>query len=162
MSEKIDRVLAYLDRYHIQYTRTDHPPVATIEESKLHWRNLKGMHCKNLFMRDNKGKKHYLIVAEANKAVDIKSLNAKLSDRLSFASPQRLEKHLDLTPGSVSPFGLINNEDHKVILIIDQSLKDAQYVNFHPNLNTATLTLTKDAFDRYLSSLKHNILYMEL
>ena len=162
MSKQIDQVLTYLEDHQIVYTRRDHPPVATIEESKLHWQDLDGMHCKNLFMRDHKGKKHFLVVADAHKRVDIKSLNNLLSDRLSFASPKRMQKYLGLTPGSVSPFGLINDEQHEVILILDQGIKTAEILSFHPNLNTATLSLTQANFQAYLSSLKNIIRYVDL
>jgi len=162
MSAQIDKVLNYLDQHGIKYSKRDHPPVATIEESKAHWQDLDGMHCKNLFMRDHKGKTHYLIVADAHKPVDIKSLNALLSDRLSFASSRRMEKYLDLTPGSVSPFGLINDQNGEVILILDATIKDADAVNFHPNLNTSTLTLDQVEFKKYLDTLSNHIRYVEL
>lgn len=145
-------VIDYLNKLHITYKVHEHPPVYTVEEANQHWDTITGMHCKNLFLRDKKGKKHFLVVVESSKRVDIKGLNDQLAERLSFASPERLIKHLGLEPGSVSPFGLINNSDNKVDLILDQDINSAEEVNFHPNVNTATLTLTKDAFMTYVKA----------
>lgn len=149
--EQDKKVYAYLEEINVPYIKHDHPPVFTVEEANQHWENITGMHCKNLFLRDKKGKKHYLVVLESSKQVDIKKMNEQLNERLSFASPERLLKHLGLTPGSVSPFGLINNVDNEVALILDQDIKSADQVNFHPNVNTATLTLANADFMYYLN-----------
>lgn len=162
MSDQINTVINYLNEHNISYTRRDHPPVATIEESKAHWQDLDGMHCKNLFLRDHKGRRHYLVVADAHKKVDLKKLNDLLNDRLSFASPKRMMKYLGLSPGSVSPFGLINDKESEVFLILDKKIETADSVNFHPNLNTATLTLSQNAFRKYLESLKNSYQYLML
>jgi Ala-tRNA(Pro) deacylase len=145
-----EKVYAYLEDIKVSYKKHEHPPVYTVEEANEHWENITGMHCKNLFLRDKKGRRHYLVVLESSKQVDIKKMNAQLNERLSFASPERLMKHLGLRPGSVSPFGLINNVDNQVSLILDQDIKEAQEVNFHPNVNTATLTIASKDFMHYV------------
>ncbi len=149
--EEDKKVYAYLEKINVTYIKHVHPPVFTVEEANEHWENITGMHCKNLFLRDKKGRRHYLIVLESSKQVDIKKMNKQLNERLSFASQERLLKHLGLTPGSVSPFGLINNLDNEVRLILDQDIKNADEVNFHPNVNTATLTLSNVNFMHYLN-----------
>jgi len=144
------KVYAYLGQIDVAYTKHSHPPVFTVEEANQHWESITGMHCKNLFLRDKKGRQHYLVVLESSKQVDVKKLNEQLNERLSFASPERLLKHLGLTSGSVSPFGLINNTDNEVTLILDRDIEESQEVNFHPNINTETLTLKTADFMRYV------------
>ena len=98
-------VLEALDKLGISYARHEHPPVSTVEEAEKYWGGLHGAHCKNLFLRNNRGTCHYLVIVEASRRVDLKALTSKLNeDRLSFASPGRLMKYLGLEPGSVSPF----------------------------------------------------------
>ncbi|MBT8189413.1 MAG: prolyl-tRNA synthetase associated domain-containing protein [Bacteroidia bacterium] len=153
-SEKVYNFLAKLEIGYIEFT---HPPVYTVEEATEHWGELKGIHCKNLFLRNRRGRQHYLVVLESSKQVDIKKLNEELGERLSFASPERLMKHLSIEPGSVSPFGLINDLEHHVIVVLDSDVADAEMVNFHPNVNTITLGLTKDDFRKYLQATQNHV-----
>lgn len=162
MNQKEEAVYAYLKDLDIDYVKHEHPPVYTVEEANQHWDAITGMHCKNLFLRDKKGRKHFLVVVESSKKVDIKALNEKLGERLSFASPERLLKHLSLEPGSVSPFGLIQNEDNAVRLLLDADIQSADEVNFHPNINTVTLTLKKDDFLKYLAVVGNEWSYLAL
>ncbi len=148
-----DKVYEYLNGLQIAYIKHEHPPVYTVEEANQHWHSITGMHCKNLFLRDKKGRQHFLLVIESSKQINIKKLNEQLGERFSFASPERLEKHLGLTPGSVSPFGLINNEDNLVKLILDSDIEHSEEVNFHPNINTITLTLKTSDFLKFI----HNV-----
>ena len=141
-----------LDTMGIFYARHEHPPVATVVEAEKYWTDLRGAHCKNLFLRNNKGNRHYLVVAEASRRVDLKALTRALGeDRLSFASPERLKRCLGLEPGSVSPFGLVHDADKEVRVVVDAGLKAAEKVNFHPNVNTATLEISFGDFERFLA-----------
>jgi Ala-tRNA(Pro) deacylase len=141
-------VLAQLE---IPYERHAHPPVATVEEAEAHWVDLDAVHCKNLFLRNKKGDRHYLVVIEHRKQADLRRLAGQLGDdRLSFGSPERLARHLGLEPGAVSPFGLINDREHRVRLVLDVDLKAARRVAFHPNVNTATVVLDAADFFRFL------------
>lgn len=150
-----------LEKLEIFYTKHDHPPVYTVEEAEQHWENITGAHCKNLFLRNKKGKNHYLVVVESSKRVDIKALTKRLGeDRLSFASPERMMCYLGLEPGAVSPFGLINDRENAVVVIIDSDLKEASHVNFHPNVNTATLGITFADFGKFLSYCGNSIRYL--
>jgi Ala-tRNA(Pro) deacylase len=109
-SEKEQKVYRTLDKLDIPYVRHEHPPVYTVEEAEQHWENITGAHCKNLFLRNKKGNRHYLLVLDSSKRADLKTLEKQLGeDRLSFASPERLMRYLGLEVGAVSPFGLIND-----------------------------------------------------
>ena len=149
-AEAVDQRLQQLG---IPYERHDHPPVFTVDEAVQHWAGIEATHCKNLFVRNKKGSRHYLIVAEHTKPVRLDAVVAQLGDdRLSFASPDRLQRYLGLTPGSVSPFGLINDAKHEVIVVIDADLRQAARVGFHPNVNTSTTVISLADFERFLAS----------
>ncbi len=157
------KVLDVLDGLGIAYVRHEHPPVFTVEDADKYWTALRGTHCKNLFLRNKKGNRHYLVVAPTHRAVDLRSLNAVLhEDRLSFGSPERLMKSLGLEPGSVSPFGLINDASKEVRVIIDEELKSSAFLGFHPNTNTATLDISFADFEKFLASRGNDVRYMKL
>ena len=153
MTEKERAVAARLDALGIAYTRHDHPPVATVEEAVRHWADIPATHCKNLFLRNQKGDRHYLVIVEHAKRVDLRRLAEQIGDgKLSFASPERLKTYLGLTPGSVSPFGLINDSSRAVRVVIEGDLKAATRLSFHPNINTVTLTIAGADFTRFLEA----------
>ena len=153
MTEEERAVAARLDALGIAYTRHDHPPVATVEEAIRHWADIPATHCKNLFLRNQKGDRHYLVIVEHAKRVDLRRLAEQIGDgKLSFASPERLKTYLGLTPGSVSPFGLINDSSRAVRVVIDRDLKAATRLSFHPNINTVTLTIAGADFTRFLEA----------
>jgi Ala-tRNA(Pro) deacylase len=157
---KVYEILGKLD---IPYIKHEHPPVYTVEEAERHWKNITGAHCKNLFLRNKKGKNHYLVIAESEKRVDLTALTQLLGeDRLSFASPERMMRYLGLEPGAVSPFGLINDRENAVVVVIDQDLKEVTHVNFHPNVNTATVGITFTDFQRFLSHCGNSIRYLSM
>jgi len=161
--DRSEGVIALLEELGIPYTRYDHPPVYTVEEAERHWTALQGAHCKNLFLRNKKGNRHYLVVLEASKSADLKRLNRILGeDRLSFASPERLMKHLGLSPGAVSPFGLINDREHHVEVVVDRDLEKAEIVNFHPNVNTATVGISLADFRRFLEWTGNPVRYLQV
>lgn len=145
-----------LARLGIEFERIDHPPAFTAEEALQYWAALDAVKCKNLFVRNKKGDRHCLIVVPVERAVDLLELSKTVGGgRLSFASPERLLKHLGLTPGSVSPFGLLNDQSHAVDLFIDASLRSAHRLAFHPNINTSTLAVRTDDFERFLRATGH-------
>jgi Ala-tRNA(Pro) deacylase len=161
MTDNEQAVYLALDALGIPYTRHEHPPVFTVEEAEQHWSGIDATHCKNLFLRNKKGNVHYLVVAERTAPVDIKKLTVALGeDRLSFASPERLAAHLGLTPGAVSPFGILNDEAHAVTVVLDAALRNALRVGLHPNVNTATITLTFADLERFLSGRGNKIKYV--
>lgn len=110
MNGRIQKVLDFLEANGIEYELFTHPPLPTIEIALDYWKNIKATHCKNLFFRNHKGNRHYLVSFECHKNLDIHSLEHLLGQgKLSFASPERMEHCLGLLPGSVSPFGLIHD-----------------------------------------------------
>src|SRR5437867_13229909 len=137
----------------IGFERHEHPPVATVEQAVQHWAGIDAAHCKNLFLRNQKGDRHYLLILEHSKKADLRAVANQIGDgKLSFASPERLMTHLGLTPGSVSPFGLINDRGHAVRVVLDRDLKAATRLSFHPNINTATFVVSAADFARFLDA----------
>lgn len=155
------QVLSRLEALGIPFERHTHPPVATVEAAVEHWAGLDAMHFKNLFLRNQKGDRHYLVVVGHDKPVDLKRLAERIGDgKLSFASPERLQKHLGLTPGSVTPFGLIHDPGHQVRVFLDADVQSAPRVSFHPNINTATLVLASPDLRRFLDDTGHVVRYI--
>ncbi len=147
----------------IPYERHDHPPVPTVEAAEQYWAGIDATHCKNLFLRNQKGNRHYLVVLLASKKADLRAVADQIGDgKLSFASPERLMKQLGLEPGSVSPFGLINDVDHAVRVVLDRDLKLAERVSFHPNVNTRTLVISGADFQRFLSACGNPVQYVSI
>jgi Ala-tRNA(Pro) deacylase len=139
------------EKLDIQFEYHEHPPLATIEDAKTHWKNYNSGRCKNIFFRNHKGDRHYLIILEHLRQLNIKDLEKRLRQgKLTFASDQRLKKYLGVEPGSVSPFGLINDRDKHVHLFIDDKLNDFERLAFHPNINTASLVISKSDFVKFL------------
>ena len=137
----------------IEYERYEHPPVATVEAAAEHWDPIAAIHCKNLFLRNQKDTRHYLVIVVHTKRVDLRAVANQIGDgKLSFASPDRLMEHLGVEPGSVSPFGLINDHQQHVRVFLDGDLQRASRISFHPNVNTVTLVLAFADFRRFLSS----------
>jgi Ala-tRNA(Pro) deacylase len=158
--EEVDATLRDLG---IEFTRHEHPPVATVEEAETYWADIDATHCKNLFLRNQKGTRHYLVVLVASKKADLRAVADQIGDgKLSFASPERLMTHLGLTPGSVSPFGLIHDADRRVRIVLDRDLKVASRVSFHPNINTVTLTIAFADFLRFLDACGHTVQYVTI
>ena len=150
-SERREIVLKKLNELGIPYIMHEHPPLNTIDEAMVYWKDFDSTHCKNLFFRNHKGNKHYLVILECHKMMDIHGLEQQLHQgKLTFASPERMERCLGTTPGSVSLFGLINDPDRKVKLYIDKDLRKAERVTFHPNDNTASLEITRDDMYRFI------------
>lgn len=162
MDKTLEKVLKELG---IKYDFVEHQEVHTIEDmEKLENNPFEGIEiCKNLFLRDQKGKRHFLVVVCQNKQVNISELQNKIgSTRLSFASEERLKKHLGLVPGSVTPCGLINNEENDVEVIIDKDLEKFEKVAVHPNTNTASLIMSFNDLKKFLESSGNDIKYIKI
>jgi Ala-tRNA(Pro) deacylase len=146
-------VINYLEEQHIPYEVHEHPPVPTVEEALPYWKDIDAAHCKNLFFRNHKGNKHYLVILDHRRQLNIHDLEQRLKQgKISFASPKRMEKYLGLSAGSVSPFGIINDHENHVQLFIDAKLQSANRISFHPNENNATLVISFASFIRFLES----------
>jgi Ala-tRNA(Pro) deacylase len=161
MTPQEQQVGDFLATLGIAVERHAHPPVATVADADVHWAGIDATHCKNLFLRNQKGTRHYLVILMHHKRADLRALADQIGDgKLSFASPERLMTYLRVTPGSVSPFGLISDADHHVRVFLDHDLKSAARVSFHPNINTATWVLTWGDFERFLGSVGNQVRYV--
>ncbi len=150
----------YLKKQGIQYKTYEHIPVFTVEESKNIKAKIPGKHTKCLFLKDSNGQ-FYLIALPAQKKLDTKSLRKRFNvKKLNFAQPAELKKELNLTPGSVSIFGMIYSSS--VFLIIDKEIWSASLVGFHPNINTSTITLNHGALEKFYLSLTAKKAILEL
>jgi Ala-tRNA(Pro) deacylase len=156
-------VLDRLSSLGIAYERYEHPPVPTVEEAAKHWSGIDAAHGKNLFLRNQKGNRHYLVIIAYTKRADLRAVANQIGDgKLSFASPERLMTYLGVTPGAVSPAGLINDREHHVGVFLDRDLKNASRISFHPNVNTATLTVAFSDFERLLADCGNAVKYLDV
>jgi Ala-tRNA(Pro) deacylase len=141
-----------LEKLAIQFEYYEHPSLFTIDDAKIHWKDYNSGRCKNIFFRNHKGDRHYLVILEHLRQLNIRDLEKRLGQgKLSFASDVRLKKYLGVEPGSVSPFGLINDTEKHVHLFIDEKLKDCERLTFHPNVNTASLVISRVDFLKFMA-----------
>jgi len=156
-------VYAALDALGVSYERYEHPPVFNAEDASKYWDPIDGTQCKNLFLRNKKGDRHYLVILEISKRADLKDLVKVVGDdRLSFGSPERLMTHLGLTPGSVSPFGLLNDAAASVRVIIDADLRGKDRLIFHPNINTGSVVVSWTDLEKFLATRKNTVRLISL
>ncbi|MBO5477681.1 MAG: prolyl-tRNA synthetase associated domain-containing protein [Clostridia bacterium] len=139
-------VLELLNSKNVEFEMVEHEAVFTMEDMDNLKLGEKGTEVKNLFLRDEKGKNHFLVVAKEDTKIDLKTLKDKInSTKLSFASEERLQKYLGVTKGCVSPFGVLNDEEKEVKVFIDKNVEIEAKIAVHPNDNTATVYIaTKD------------------
>lgn len=157
------RVFDFLDAHAIRYTWYTHPEAPTCEIALRYCLGDGARHCKNLFLRNHKGDRHYLVCFDAAQRLAIRDLEQRLRQgKLSFASPERLERWLGLRPGSVSPFGLINDREQHVHLFLDSRMRNWERFAFHPNDNRATVLVDHDGFFRFLSAVGNTCEFVEL
>ncbi|MDE0148514.1 MAG: prolyl-tRNA synthetase associated domain-containing protein [Rhodospirillaceae bacterium] len=154
---------ARLDALGLGWTTTEHPPLHTVAESKALRGELEGGHVRNLFLRD-KNRKIWLIVAEEDRPVDLKTFRKRIGARgsLSFGSPELLMEVLGVAPGAVSPFGLINDADCRAAVILDEGLMEHRLVNVHPLRNDATTTIAGADLVTFIRDCGHDPQIMDL
>lgn len=162
--EKEIRVYDLLDSLHIEYERTDHEKADTMEACNEIDAVLQVIICKNLFLCNRQKTKFYLLMMPGDKPFKTKELSSQInSARLSFASPEDMERLLDITPGSVSVMGLMNDMDNEVQLLVDEDVLHGEYLGCHPCINTSSLKIkTKDVFERFLSAVHHDMITVHL
>jgi Ala-tRNA(Pro) deacylase len=159
-AQKVYDVLKELD---ITYEVVEHEPAFTADDMEKFLPAFDAQICKNLFLRDQKGKQHYLVVMAKEKPFNLKEFGDKQGlGKMSFASEKRLLKYLDVPSGSVSPFGLINDEDAHVIVYMDEALKDCDHVGVHPNVNDATVKLSSSDLMKFMNALDHDVYWVAL
>jgi Ala-tRNA(Pro) deacylase len=153
----------FLAENRIGYARHDHPPVYTVEEAGRLVPTLPAAKTKNLFLRDKKGLRHFLVVVQADKRVDLKALPRVVgSNRLSFGSADRLKKYLGVEPGSVTLFAIFNDPSHAVELIVDESLWHSEAFQFHPLVNTSTLVISRENLKRFIAITGHEARLLDI
>ena len=153
--EKEIRVYDLLDRLGVMYQRIDHEPAMTMEACAAIDEALNATICKNLLLCNRQATAFYLLMLRGDKQFKTSVLSKEIgSSRLSFASGEAMEQLLDITPGSVSVLGLMNDHDHRVQLLIDRDVLAGEYFGCHPCINTSSLRiLTRDLTDCILPAL---------
>ncbi len=155
-------LFALLDRLGIRTTTHRHQAVFTVDEAKRVCGALPGAHSKNLFLKDKKGRL-FLVVALEDRPIDLKTLHTRLGcGRLSFGSAELLQATLGVEPGSVTPFAVINDVDHRVTVALDAALLAADILNFHPLANTATTAIDPADLVTFLAATGHPPLVIDL
>ncbi len=153
-----------LDRLHIRYTRADHEHADTIEACEAVERVLGEKICKNLFLCNRQKTNFYLLMLEGDKVFKTKDLSKQLGvARLSFADAEDMERYLNITPGSVSVLGLMNDAENHVQLVIDKPIYESQRIGCHPCINTSTLAInTQDILNTLLPAVHHEPIVVDL
>ncbi len=157
-----ENLFARLDALGIRHVTHEHPPLFTVQQSKELRGDLPGAHCKNLFLRDKKGRM-WLVVTFEDRPVDLKTLGARVGGvRLSFGSAERLMRTLGITPGAVTPFALINDREHLVTVILDREMMQADLLNYHPLSNAMTTTIAPTDLLAFIRDCGHEPVLMDL
>ncbi len=158
-----ENVYRYLNELNIEFESIKHEPMFKSNDLAEEFKDVDMLDIKNLFLRDAKGKNHYLVIMPYLKPLDIKSLAEKIgAKRMSFASKERLMRYLNVEPGAVSIFNLINDIHHEVNVILDQSTFSHHTVGFHPNINTETLIFSGEDFKKLIDSFENQIQIMDI
>ena len=164
MKESLKQWLADHNIYYFLHT---HPAVFTVPEAKIHCGHIPGTHCKNLFLKNKKSGQLYLVTIPHDKRLDLNQFRRMISaPKIRFAEPEVLSEILGITAGAVSPIGLVNDTNDKVIFIVDEEIWNAKEICCHPNVNTETLQIPGSEFQKLIkatrTSMKIKILpYLE-
>ena len=152
-----------LSRLGIDFDYYEHPEAPTIEIAAQFYRGEGTVLCKNLFFRNHKGNRHYLVIMDSRHNMNIHDIEHKLHQgKLTFASPERMMKYLGVKPGSVSLFGLVNDVNHDVTLFVDNELRHAAKVSFHPNDNTASLVISNADMMKFIKNIGNAYEFLDL
>lgn len=162
--EKEIRTYDFLDKLNIEYERIDHEELNTMAACEEVDKLLGATICKNLFLCNSQKTKFYLLMMPGDKKFVTKELSAQIgSARLSFSKPEFMERYLDITPGSVSVMGLMNDKDKQVRLLIDEDVLQGEYIGCHPCINTASLKVkTEDLIHKIIPAMEHDITIVKL
>ncbi|MBQ9168739.1 MAG: prolyl-tRNA synthetase associated domain-containing protein [Oscillospiraceae bacterium] len=162
--DKEIRVYDFLDALGVMYQRIDHEAAMTMEACEEIDRMLEATICKNLFLCNRQMTDFYLLMIPGNKVFKTKELSHQIgSSRLSFASAEYMEKYLDITPGSVSVMGLMNDKENHVQLLVDEDVLKGEYIGCHPCINTSSLRIpTKDIVEKIIPATGHEMRIVSL
>jgi len=157
-----DDLFAFLDRLGIETKTIRHPAVFTVEEARSLRGDLPGGHCKSLFLKDKKGKLWLAVVLE-DRAVDLKALSEAIgAARISFGSETRLYDTLGVIPGSVTPFALINDPEHRVTVVLDKEMLSLTPLHYHPLDNRATTAIAPEDLLKFITACGHERLIIDI
>lgn len=161
---KEERCYDLLDKLGVPFDRLDHDSVDTVDGCDEIGRLLGIYICKNLFLANSKRDRYYLLMLPGEKHLVTKDLAKKIgSTRLSFATPEKMAEYLDITPGSVSVLGLMNDHDNNVTLLVDEDIRKSEYFGCHPCINTSSLKIkTSDLFEKILPAIGHDPTFVEI
>lgn len=161
---KEERVYDLLERLGVPFERVNHDAVGTIEGCAEIEKLLDIEICKNLFLRNSKGDQYYLLMLPGGKHLVTKDLAKKIgSTRLSFGTPEKMEEYLDITPGSVSVLGLMNDHGNNIQFLVDNDIKKWEYFGCHPCINTSSLKIkTADLFSKILPAVGHEPVFVDI
>ena len=162
--EKEIRTYDLLDRPGVEYERIDHEPAMTMEDCKEVDQLLEAVICKNLFLCNRQKTAFYLLMIPDTKVFHTKDLSAQIgSARLSFAKPEYMEEFLDITPGSVSVMGLMNDKERRVQLLVDEDVLNGEYIGCHPCINTSSIRFkVKDLVEKVIPAMEHDFVKVKL
>ena len=162
--EREIRVYDFLDDHGIEYWRTDHAPADTMEVCSEIDAVLGATICKNLFLCNRQKTQFYLLMMPGDKPFKTKEITSQIgSARLSFASPEDMEKYLDIRPGAVSVMGLMNDHENHVQLLVDEDVMKGEYLGCHPCVNTSSMKVrTEDIFGKFLEAVHHDMIKVTL
>jgi Ala-tRNA(Pro) deacylase len=143
----------WLLEHNIQYTLHTHPAVFTVPEAKIHSGHIPGTHCKNLFLKNKKSGQLYLVTIPYDKRLDLNQFRKLIgAPKVRFAGQEDLFETLGITPGAVSPIGLVNDTNDKVIFMVEEDIWNAKEVCCHPNINTETLQIPGPDFQKLIKA----------
>ena len=162
--DKEIRVYDFLDSLGVTYQRIDHEAAMTMEACEEIDRTLEATICKNLLLCNRQETQFYLLMLPGDKVFKTRNLSAQIgSSRLSFAKEEYMEQYLDITPGSLSVLGLMNDKDRMVRLLIDEDVLTGEYIGCHPCINTSSLRLrTKDLVEKIIPAMEHEPIIVKL
>lgn len=156
-------VYAVLDELNIPYSRVEHEACTTCEEADQFMGDFTGTASKSLFLTNKKKTAFWLIFMDDYKSLNIKEVSALLGEKhLSFASEEKMIEKLNLTAGMVSLFGLLNNKEHDVTVVVDSELRGNDKITFHPNINTATIEIPTEDIFRFVEHMGNPLVEIEL
>lgn len=162
-TDEQQKVFYKLNELQIKYEVVNHMPAYTIDDIDTFGITEDGEVCKNLFLRDASGKRHFLIILKKDKKADLKKIRIELkTTALSFASEERLEKYMGLKKGAVTPFGILNDNNCEVEVVFDKDLIGNSKLGFHPNVNTATLWISFEDVKKIIEHNGNSLLYMNI
>jgi Ala-tRNA(Pro) deacylase len=163
MPKTIDELFAFFDERGIRVTNVTHPPLFTVADSQALRGEIPGGHTKNLFLKDKKDN-YFLVTVEEEASVDLKSIHQKIgaAGRVSFGKPQALFDLLGVQPGAVTTFGVINDSEGKVKVVIDSGLLEHRIINAHPLTNDATTSIAREDLLKFLRATGHEPLILKV